>query len=251
MERSDKLLNGKVAFVTGASRGIGRSIAQVLADEGACIAVCSRSLEGSRETAEMIRARGGEAYPFQAHVADAEAVASLVNDILEQFGRIDILVNNAGITADNLLLRLKESDWDAVIDTNLKGTFNCTKAVARAMIRQRGGKIINISSVVGLTGNPGQANYCASKAGIIGFTKAVARELASRNITVNCVAPGYINTAMTSSLPEKAREEILKLIPLGRLGEPEDVAEIVKFLASPAADYVTGEIIRADGGMAM
>jgi 3-oxoacyl-[acyl-carrier protein] reductase len=251
MERSDKLLNGKVAVITGASRGIGRSIARVLADEGACIAACSRSLEGSRETTEMIRARGGEAYPFQVNVADAESVASLVNDVLEQFGRIDILVNNAGVTADNLLVRLKESDWDTVIDTNLKGTFNCTKAVARTMIRQRGGKIINIASIVGLTGNPGQANYCASKAGIIGFTKAVARELASRNITVNCVAPGYINTTMTSALPEKARAEILKLIPLGRLGEPEDVAEVVKFLASPAADYVTGEIIRADGGLAM
>lgn len=251
MERSGKLLKGKAAIVTGASRGIGRAIARALADEGACIAACSRSSEGCRETAEMIRADGGEAHPFQVDVVDAEAVASLFKAVLEQFGRIDILVNNAGITADNLLVRLRESDWDSVIDTNLKGTFNCTKAVARAMIRQRGGKIINIASVVALTGNPGQANYCASKAGIIGFTKAVARELASRNITVNCVAPGYINTTMTSALPEKAREEIRRLIPLGRLGEPEDVAEVVKFLASPAADYVTGEVIRTDGGMAM
>ena len=251
MERSDKLLNGKVAVITGASRGIGRSIAQVLADEGACIAVCSRSLEGSRGTAEMIRARGGEAYPFQAHVADAEAVASLVNDILEQFGRIDILVNNAGITADNLLLRLKESDWDAVIDTNLKGTFNCTKAVARTMIRQRGGKIINIASVVGFTGNPGQANYVASKAGMVGMSKSLAYEVASRGITVNCVAPGFIQTAMTDKLNDDQKAAIMGQIPAGRMGSAGDIASGVLYLASAEAGYVTGTTLHINGGMAM
>jgi 3-oxoacyl-[acyl-carrier protein] reductase len=251
MERSGKLLQDKVAVVTGGSRGIGRAIAISLAAEGAAVAVCSRSLEGGKETTSLIDSRGGAAYPYQVDVADAASVSALVDEVLKRFGRIDILVNNAGITADNLLLRLKEADWDAVINTNLKGTYNCTKAVARTMVRQRSGKIINVTSIVGIVGNPGQANYCASKAGIIGFTKSVARELASRNITVNCVAPGYIKTSMTDAFPQKAREELLKLIPLGRLGEPEDVAEIVKFLASPASDYITGEVIRADGGMAM
>jgi 3-oxoacyl-[acyl-carrier protein] reductase len=251
MGRADKPLNGKVAVVTGGSRGIGRAVALALAADGAIVAVCSRKLEGSAETAEQVRSRGGEAYPYQTDVSDAGAVSEFIKNVLDRFGRVDILVNNAGLTADNLLVRLKENEWDAVINTNLKGSFNCAKAVARAMIRQRGGKIINITSVVGMVGNPGQANYCAAKAGLIGFTKSVARELASRNITVNCVAPGYINTAMTAALPEKAREEMLKLIPLGRLGEPEDVAEVVRFLASPAADYITGEVIRADGGMAM
>lgn len=245
------MLQGKVAVVTGGSRGIGRAIAIALAAEGALVAVCSRSLDGCRETAEVIHSGGGAARAYQVDVADEKSVGALVDDVLERFGRIDILVNNAGVTADNLLVRLKEADWDAVININLKGTFTCTKAVARAMIRQRGGRIINIASVVGMVGNPGQANYCASKAGIIGFTKSVARELASRSITVNCVAPGYIKTSMTDALPQKAREEMLRLIPLGRLGEPEDVAEIVKFLASPAAAYITGEVIRADGGMAM
>ncbi len=245
------MLQGKVAIVTGASRGIGKAVAAALAAERAAVVVCSRNLEGSRETAGLIEAQGGKAYPREVDVANAESVSALVEDVLRELEHIDILVNNAGVTADNLLLRLKESDWDAVINTNLKGTFNCTKAVARAMIRQRGGKIINITSVVGMIGNAGQSNYCASKAGVIGFTKSVARELASRNITVNCVAPGYIKTSMTDSLPEKAKEEMLKLIPLGRLGEPEDVAEIVKFLASPSSNYITGEIIRADGGLAM
>jgi 3-oxoacyl-[acyl-carrier protein] reductase len=250
MERP-KPLSGKVAVITGASRGIGRAVALTLGAEGALLALCSRSAEGGNETALLVRAQGGEAHSFQVDVADAKAVSAFAEEVLRRFGRIDILVNNAGVTADNLLVRLKESDWDAVMDTNLKGTFNCTKAVARSMIRQHGGKIINIASIVGMVGNAGQSNYCASKAGIIGFTKAVARELASRNITVNCVAPGCINTAMTSALPQKAREEMLKLIPLGRLGEPDDVAQVVKFLASPAADYITGEVIRTDGGMAM
>jgi len=251
MEKNDKRLEGKVAIVTGGSRGMGRAIAAALAREGAEVVVCSRNLEANRETAERIKSEGGSAHPFQVDVTDPDSVSALVKNVVEKFGRVDILVNNAGVTADNLLLRLKEADWDRVIDTNLKGTFNCIKAVARTMIKQRGGKIINMASVVGMVGNPGQANYCASKAGIIGLTKSVARELASRAITVNCVAPGLIKTAMTDALTDKAKEEATKLIPLGRMGEPEDVAEVVKFLASPAADYITGEVIRADGGMAM
>ena len=251
MVRADKRLQDKMAVVTGGSRGIGRAISIALSAEGAAVAVCSRNMAGSREITDLINAQGGEAYPYEADVADADSVSAFIKEIITRFGKIDILVNNAGITADNLLIRLKESDWDTVMNTNLKGTFNCTKAAAREMIRRRSGKIINISSIVGMVGNPGQANYCASKAGIIGLTKSAARELASRNITVNCVAPGYIDTAMTGALPEKARGEMLKLIPLGRLGKPEDVAEVVVFLASPAADYITGEVIRADGGMAM
>ncbi|UCD59338.1 MAG: 3-oxoacyl-[acyl-carrier-protein] reductase [Candidatus Hydrogenedentota bacterium] len=249
--QDDDQLRGKIALVTGGSRGIGRAIAEALARAGATVVVCSRNLDSNKDTAEQIRSRGGLAYPYRVDVTDGDSVSALVSDVLKDFGRIDILVNNAGVAADNLLLRLKEADWDKVIDTNLKGTFNCTKAVARTMVKQRGGKIINIASVVGITGNPGQANYCASKAGIIGLTKSVARELASRNITVNCVAPGLIRTAMTDALPDEAKDDVLRLIPLGRMGEPEDVAEIVKFLASPASDYITGEVIRADGGMAM
>ena len=251
MARTDERLKGKVAIVTGGSRGIGRAIAQALAREGAIVVVCSRSLEANKETAEQIEAEGGSAYPYQVDVTDTESVSALVKEIVARFERIDILVNNAGVTADNLLMRLKESDWDKVVDTNLKGTFNFTKAVARSMIKQHGGKIINMTSVVGMVGNAGQANYCASKAGIIGLTKSVARELASRNVTVNCVAPGLIRSAMTESLPDQAKEQAAELIPLGRMGEPEDVAEVVLFLASPAADYITGEVIRTDGGMAM
>jgi 3-oxoacyl-[acyl-carrier protein] reductase len=251
MARNGRQLEGKVAIVTGGSRGIGRAIAVALAEEGASVAVCSRNLDSNRDTAEYIRSQGGSAHPYQVDVTDADSVSALVNEVLRDLGRIDILVNNAGVTADNVLLRLKEADWDKVMDTNLKGAFNCTKAVARTLVKQRGGKIINITSVVGMIGNPGQANYCASKAGIIGFTKSVARELGSRNITVNCVAPGFIETAMTEAVSEKVRDEMLRFIPLGRLGKPEDVAEVVRFLASSASDYITGEVIRADGGMAM
>jgi 3-oxoacyl-[acyl-carrier protein] reductase len=251
MAKIDHPLSGKVAVVTGGSRGIGRAVAVAFAREGVTVVVCSRNLDSNNETAESIRSEGGSAFAYQVDVTNADSVSALVNGVLEQFGRIDILVNNAGVTADNLLLRMKEDDWDQVIDTNLKGTFNCTKAVARTMIKQHSGKIINVTSVVAMMGNPGQANYCAAKAGIIGFTKSVARELASRNITVNCVAPGFIKTAMTDAFAEKVKDEMLKIIPLGRLGEPEDVAEVVKFLASPASDYITGEVIRTDGGMAM
>jgi len=251
MARTDNRLEGKVAVVTGASRGIGRAISLALAREGATVIVCSRSLDANKETAKLIEAAGGLAHPYEVDVADTESVSALVKDVAAKFERIDILVNNAGVTADNLLMRMKEADWDKVVDTNLKGTFNFTKAVARAMIKQHGGKIINIASVVGMVGNAGQANYCASKAGIIGLTKSVARELASRNVTANCVAPGLIRSEMTEALPDQAREQAVGLIPLGRLGEPEDVAAVVVFLASTAADYITGEVIRIDGGMAM
>jgi 3-oxoacyl-[acyl-carrier protein] reductase len=249
--RTDKRLRTKVAIVTGGSRGIGRAIAEALAREGASVIVCSRSLEANKETAKRIEAEGGAAEAYQIDVADTDAVAALVKEIVGKFGRIDILVNNAGVTADNLLMRLKEADWDKVVDTNLKGAFNFTKAVARTMIKQHGGKIINMTSVVGMVGNAGQANYCAAKAGVIGLTKSVARELASRNITVNCVAPGLVRTAMTDALSDQAKEQAEGLIPLGRMGEPEDVAQAVAFLASSAADYITGEVIRIDGGMAM
>jgi len=248
---NDAQLKDAVAIVTGGSRGIGRAIAATLAREGATVIVCSRNLDAGKEAADAIRSEGGHAHAYQVDVADADSVAELMKCVLKDFGRIDILVNNAGITADNLLLRLKESDWDRVIDTNLKGTFNCTKAAARAMLKQHSGRIINIASVVGMIGNAGQANYCASKAGIIGFTKSVARELASRNINVNCVAPGLIKSEMTETLSQEAREKVLKLIPLGRMGEAEDVAEVVKFLAMPASAYITGQVIQTDGGMAM
>jgi len=251
MSVNGKQLEGKVAVVTGGSRGIGRAVAVALAREGATVIVCSRNRDSNKDTTDQIRSEGGSAFPYQIDVTDKESVSALVHDVLADFDHIDILVNNAGVAADNLLLRMKEAEWDTVVNTNLKGTFNCTKAVARGMIKQRSGKVINITSVVGMIGNAGQANYCAAKAGIIGFTKSIARELGSRNITVNCVAPGFIETAMTGTLSDKAKEEALKLIPLGRLGKPEDVAEIVRFLASPASDYITGEVIRADGGMAM
>jgi 3-oxoacyl-[acyl-carrier protein] reductase len=246
-----KQLAGKVAIVTGGSKGIGRAIAMALAEEGAIVAVCSRNLDAVGETAQAIVSAGGQARAYHVDVTYADSVTSMVEQVLKHFGRIDVLVNNAGVTSDNLMVRMKESEWDQVIGTNLTGTFHCMKAVARSMIKQRGGKIINITSVVGMIGNAGQANYCAAKAGIIGLTKSIARELASRNVTVNCVAPGFIMTDMTESLPESGKDEALKLIPLGRFGAPEDVAAIVKFLASPAADYITGEVIRADGGMAM
>ncbi|GAB4355121.1 MAG: 3-oxoacyl-[acyl-carrier-protein] reductase [Candidatus Abyssubacteria bacterium] len=244
-------LTGKVAIVTGGSKGIGLAIAQALAEEGAVVAVCSRSLDAVKKAAADIEAAGGQARAYQVDVTRADSVASMVQQVLKDHGRIDILVNNAGVTSDNLMVRMKESEWEQVIATNLTGTFHCMKAVARTMIKQHGGKIINITSVVGMVGNPGQANYCAAKAGIIGLTKSIARELASRNVTVNCVAPGFIKTDMTESLPADGKAEALKLIPLGRFGAPEDVAAIVKFLASSAADYITGEVIRADGGMAM
>lgn len=244
------LLDGKVAIVTGASRGIGRAVAIALARQGAKVVInFAGNFTAANATLEEITAAGGEAMLYQANVADSEAVEAMVKAALDKFGHIDILVNNAGITRDNLLMRMKEEDWDAVMDTNLKGVFLCTKAVARSMMKQRSGKIVNMTSVIGLTGNTGQANYAAAKAGVIGFTKSMAKELASRNITVNAVAPGFITTDMTHVLSDDIKAGLTEKIPLGRLGTPEDVAHTVVFLASDAANYITGQIINTDGGM--
>jgi 3-oxoacyl-[acyl-carrier protein] reductase len=244
------MLTGKVAIVTGGSRGIGRAVSLRLAREGADVAVV---FAGNREKAEAvvgeIQEMGRRAVAIQADVSQAEQVDAMVKRVIEAFDRVDILVNNAGITRDNLLLRLKEEDWDAVLNTNLKGVFLCTKAVTRQMMKQRFGRIINISSVVGLIGNPGQANYVAAKAGVIGLTKTAARELASRGITVNAVAPGFIETDMTAVLGEDTREQMLGQIPLGRFGSAEDVAGAVAFLASDDAGYITGQTLNVDGGM--
>jgi len=246
------LLDGKVAIITGASRGIGRAAAIELAKAGAKVVV---NYAGNRiaaeETQGIITAAGGEAIIFQADVATPDAVEALVKATLEAYGRIDILVNNAGITRDNLLMRMKEEDWDAVINTNLKGVFLCTKAVSRIMIKQKCGKIINMTSVVGLMGNAGQANYAAAKAGVVGFTKSMAKELASRNITVNAIAPGFISTDMTAVLTDQVKADLVKAIPLNRLGTPEDVAAAVLFLSSDAANYITGQTLNIDGGMVM
>ncbi|MDQ7066302.1 MAG: 3-oxoacyl-[acyl-carrier-protein] reductase [candidate division KSB1 bacterium] len=244
-------LKDKVAVVTGASRGIGRAIALRLAETGARVVVTATTIEGAQKTAETIQQNGGETLPVQVNVADAESVANLFKTVLEQYGRVDILVNNAGITRDNLLVRMSYEEWQAVLDVNLTGVFNCIKAVTRTMMKQRAGKIINISSVVGEIGNAGQANYSAAKAGIIGLTKSVAKELASRNIQVNCVAPGYIQTDMTEQIPESAREQLLNAIPAGRMGTPEEVAALVVFLASSDSDYITGQVMNVDGGMVM
>jgi 3-oxoacyl-[acyl-carrier protein] reductase len=245
-------LQGKIALVTGASRGIGRAIAISLAEAGAEVAVnYAASEQAALETAEAVRALGRRAITVKADVGDSEQVESMVGQVLEQFGRLDILVNNAGITRDNLLMRMKEEEFDQVINTNLKGVFNCMKAVTRTMMKQRYGRIINISSVVGAIGNPGQTNYVAAKAGVIGMTRSVAKELASRGITVNCVAPGFITTEMTDQLGEEVREQLLKAIPLGRFGAPEDIARIVRFLASDDAAYMTGQTLHVDGGMYM
>ncbi|BDG32867.1 3-oxoacyl-[acyl-carrier-protein] reductase [Parageobacillus thermoglucosidasius] len=246
------MLQGKVALVTGASRGIGRAIALELARQGAKIAVNYAGSEAkANEVVGEIKNMGGEAFAIQADVADAQAVEQMIKTVLERFERIDILVNNAGITRDNLLMRMKEEEWDDVININLKGVFNCTKAVTRPMMKQRYGRIVNIASVVGVMGNPGQANYVAAKAGVIGLTKTAARELASRNITVNAVAPGFITTDMTERLSEEIKSEMLKQIPLARFGEPEDVAKVVAFLVSDAASYMTGQTLHVDGGMIM
>lgn len=246
------MLKDSVAVVTGSARGIGRAIALELAAAGVKVVVnyAGRS-DKAEETVALIRSAGAESIAVQADVSRQEDVDRLINTTLEHFGRIDILVNNAGITRDTLLLRMKETDWDAVMATNLKGVFLCTKGVSKGMLKQRSGVIINISSVVGLSGNAGQANYAAAKAGIIGFTKSVAREFASRGIRVNAVAPGYIFTDMTGTLPEGTQSEILKGIPLGRIGQPEDVAKAVRFLVSPEASYITGQTLSVDGGMAM
>ncbi|MDN5292741.1 MAG: 3-oxoacyl-[acyl-carrier protein] reductase [Eubacteriales bacterium] len=244
-------LEEKTAIVTGASRGIGKAIAVALAREGATVVINDLSQEAAEAAAAEIRANNGRAIAMAADVADSAQVETMVTRVMEECGRIDILVNNAGITRDTLLLRMKEEDWDAVLNVNLKGVFNCTKAVSRFMIKQRSGVIVNIASVVAVMGNIGQANYAAAKAGILGFTKAVARELASRGIRVNAVAPGYIQTDMTEKIPEEIKAKLIESIPLGFIGQPEDVAEAVLFLVSPAARYITGQTLHVNGGMVM
>ena len=241
-------LSGKVAVITGASRGIGRQTALTLASAGATVVLTSRGDAAAAVAAEVTSA-GGQALALAADVADADAVQRVVETTTERFGRLDVLVNNAGITRDQLLLRMKRDDWDAVLATNLTGTFLCTQAVLKTMLKQRSGRIISISSVVGQSGNPGQTNYAATKAGIIGFSKALAREVASRSITVNVVAPGLIDTDMTRDISSDAQANWASAIPLGRLGTPEDVAAAVCFLASDAAGYITGQVLAVNGGM--
>ncbi|MBR5909688.1 MAG: 3-oxoacyl-[Schwartzia sp.] len=246
------LLDGKCALVTGASRGIGRAVALKLASEGAKVALNFAGNEAAADAVKQeIEAAGGEAILVKADVANEAAVQDMVQKTADAFGRIDILVNNAGITRDGLLARMKEEDWDAVLSTNLKGVFLTTKAAAKLMMKQRAGRIVNMASVVGVTGNAGQANYSAAKAGVIGFTKTIAKELASRGITANAVAPGFIDTDMTSGLPDKAKEAALSGIPLGRMGTPEDIAAAVLFLVSDQASYITGQVLNVDGGMVM
>jgi 3-oxoacyl-[acyl-carrier protein] reductase len=246
------MLKSKTAVITGASRGIGRAIALDLAEQGANIVVnYSGSEAKAYEVVEEIKQMGGNAIAVRANVANMEEVQAMMKESLEQFGSIDILVNNAGITRDNLLMRMKEDEWDDVININLKGVFNATKAVTRQMMKQRSGRIINIASIVGVSGNPGQANYVAAKAGVIGLTKTTARELASRHITVNAIAPGFITTDMTDKLTEEVKTEMLKQIPLARFGEAKDIASVVSFLASEKSAYITGQTLHVDGGMVM
>ena len=246
------LLDGKTALVTGASRGIGRAIALCLAAEGARVAInYAGNVKAAEEVKAVIEAAGGTAILCQADIADSAAVEAMIADVVKEFGAIDILVNNAGITRDTLLMRMKDEDFAKVLDTNLKGVFYCTKAVSKLMMKKRSGRIVNMASVVGLVGNAGQTNYAAAKAGVIGFSKSAAKELASRGITVNVVAPGFIGTDMTAGLPESVKEKMLTDIPLGRMGEPEDVANAVLFLASDQASYITGQVVNVDGGMVM
>jgi len=245
------ILDGRVALVTGASRGIGRAVARALAAEGAVVVVAARDTERLSAVVGEITGAGGRADGLTLDVADRASVEAAFSRLLEAHGRIDCLVNNAGVTRDNLLLRMKDEEWRQVITTNLGGAFLCTQAALRPMIKQRSGRIVNVASVVGLTGNAGQANYAASKAGLVGFTKSVAREVASRGITVNAVAPGFIETDMTAAMTDKAREAVTTAIPLGRVGSPEDVAGAVVFLASDAAAYVTGQVLGVDGGFHM
>ena len=243
---------GKSAIVTGASRGIGREIALQLAKEGARVAVnYSGSKDKADEVVQIITDSGGEAFAIQADVSNPDSVKNMIDKTIEVFGSIDILVNNAGITKDNLLMRMKEDEWDDVININLKGVFLCTKGVTRQMMRQRAGKIVNVASIVGVSGNPGQANYVAAKAGVIGFTKTAAKELAPRHINVNAVAPGFITTDMTDAINEDLKNQMLSDIPLGKLGSPENVARTVLFLLSEDAAYITGQTIHVDGGMVM
>ena len=247
----EDLLSGKTAIVTGASRGIGAAIARRLCEVGANVVLCSRSAASVAEMTDTLRDKGYTTFSTAADISKKEDVDALMEKTIERFSQIDILVNNAGITRDMLLMRLKDEDWDAVLQTNLTGTMYCTRAVLRPMIRQRSGRIINISSVVGLVGNPGQANYAAAKAGIIGFTKATAKEVGARGITVNAIAPGFITTDMTAQIPAENQKQLLELIPLREFGDAEDVADAVCFLASDAAGYITGQVLQVDGGMVM
>lgn len=243
-------MQGKTAIVTGGGRGIGRATALALADAGVNVAIAvSRDVESASRTAAEARERGVRAFARQTDVSRWEEVEALVQATLDEFGSLDLLINNAGVTRDTLLLRMDDDAWDAVLDTNLKGVFHGTKAALRPMLRQRSGRIVNVASVLGLTGNPGQANYCAAKAGIMGFTRATAKEVASRGITINAVAPGYIETQMTANLPPAATEELMRRIPLGRQGKPEEVAGAILFLCSDAAAYVTGQVLVIDGGL--
>jgi 3-oxoacyl-[acyl-carrier protein] reductase len=244
-------VSGKIALVTGAAQGIGRNIALALASDGADVAICDVNLDAAQITANDIEASGRKSLALKANVAASAEVTAMIDTVVEKFGKIDILVNNAGITRDGLILRMKEEDWDLVLSINLKGSFLCTKAALKYMSKQRTGTIINVASIVGAMGNAGQANYVASKAGLIGLTKTTAREYANRGITANAVAPGFIDTAMTQALSENIRQDLAKQIPLGKLGTPEDVANAVRFLASPWASYITGQVIHVNGGMYM
>jgi 3-oxoacyl-[acyl-carrier protein] reductase len=244
-------LTGQIAVVTGAGRGIGRAIALKFAAEGADVVCVSRTAENSERVAGEIRALGRKAWAYAVDVSDGAAVNTAVESILAASGRVDILVNNAGVTRDGLLVRMSEADWDTVLDTNLKGAFLFTKALTRAFMKQRSGRIINIASIVGLIGNAGQCNYASSKAALIGFTKSAARELASRGVLVNAVAPGFVDTDMTSGLKEELKADLLKSIPLGSFGQPEDIAQAALFLASSASRYITGQVLTVDGGMVM
>ena len=244
-------LKVQVVLITGSARGIGKEIAKTFANEGATVIISDINAASAEATSEEFKKEGFNSSSFACDVTSMKSVEEMINKILDNYSRIDILVNNAGITKDNLLLRMSENEWDAVLNTNLKGVFCCTKAVTKSMLRAKKGKIINIASIIGITGNAGQANYSASKAGIIGFTKSIAKEFSSRGITSNAVAPGFIQSDMTDKLTDKAREEIFKTIPLGKLGTPKDVANACLFLASSEADYITGQTIVVDGGMAI
>jgi len=245
------VLDSRIAIVTGAARGIGRAIAETFSAEGADLAICDLKKEWLEETAESVKKKGRRVLTLAVDVSDAAGVADAVSGVLDEFGRVDILVNNAGITKDTFLARMTETDWDAVISVNLKGTFMFTKAVSRPMMKQKSGVIVNIASIIGLIGNAGQCNYAASKAGVIALTKSIARELASRNVRVNAVAPGFIETKMTEVLPEDVRTKMLESIPMKRLGLPKDVAAVVLFLASEASSYMTGQVLTISGGMVM